>query len=83
MCSPGYVPNEWKAKLDPGGRVLPRAFMFHDQDQPMLDVLNLLRENEFRTYIVSGGGQGFIRSYAEDVRARNFPGEEHTYEVKD
>jgi hypothetical protein len=35
--------------------------------QPMLEVLNLLRENEFRTYIVSGGGQGFIRSYAEDV----------------
>jgi phosphoglycolate phosphatase-like HAD superfamily hydrolase len=35
--------------------------------QPMLDVLNLLRENDFRTYIVSGGGQGFIRSYAEDV----------------
>jgi phosphoserine phosphatase len=35
--------------------------------QPMLEVLNLLRENDFRTYIVSGGGQGFIRSYAEDV----------------
>ena len=35
--------------------------------QPMLEVLDLLRENDFRTYIVSGGGQGFIRSYAEDV----------------
>ena len=33
----------------------------------MLEVLNLLRENDFRTYIVSGGGQAFIRSYAEDV----------------
>jgi phosphoserine phosphatase len=35
--------------------------------QPMLEVLNLLRENDFRTYIISGGGQAFIRSYAEDV----------------
>ena len=35
--------------------------------QPMLEVLNLLRDNDFRTYIVSGGGQAFIRSYAEEV----------------
>jgi phosphoglycolate phosphatase-like HAD superfamily hydrolase len=35
--------------------------------QPMLEVMALLRDNGFRTYIVSGGGQGFIRSYAEDV----------------
>jgi phosphoserine phosphatase len=35
--------------------------------QPMLEVLNLLRDNGFRTYIVSGGGQEFIRAYAEDV----------------
>ena len=35
--------------------------------QPMLEVLDLLRDNDFRTYIVSGGGQAFIRSYAEDV----------------
>ena len=35
--------------------------------QPMLEVLNLFRANDFRTYIVSGGGQAFIRSYAEDV----------------
>ena len=35
--------------------------------QPMLEVLDLLRANGFRTYIVSGGGQGFIRAYAEDV----------------
>ena len=33
----------------------------------MLEVLNLLRDNDFRTYIVSGGGQAFIRAYAEDV----------------
>ena len=35
--------------------------------QPMREVLNLLRENGFRTYIVSGGGQAFVRSYAEEV----------------
>jgi len=35
--------------------------------QPMIEVLDLLRANDFRTYIVSGGGQAFIRSYAEDV----------------
>ena len=35
--------------------------------QPMLEVLNLLRDNGFRTYIVSGGGQAFVRTYAEEV----------------
>lgn len=35
--------------------------------QPMLEVLDLLRANGFRTYIVSGGGQEFIRAYAEEV----------------
>jgi phosphoserine phosphatase len=35
--------------------------------QPMLEVLALLSDNGFRNYIVSGGGQQFIRSYAERV----------------
>ena len=35
--------------------------------QPMLEVLALLHDNGFRNYIVSGGGQEFIRSYAERV----------------
>src|SRR4051812_15189596 len=35
--------------------------------QPMLEVMVLLRSQGFRTYIVSGGGQDFIRSYAERV----------------
>jgi phosphoserine phosphatase len=35
--------------------------------QPMLEVMALLREYGFRTYIVSGGGQEFIRAYAEPV----------------
>jgi hypothetical protein len=35
--------------------------------QPMLEVLELLRASGYRTYIVTGGGQEFVRSYAERV----------------
>jgi len=35
--------------------------------QPMLEVLNYLRANDFKTFIVSGGGIEFIRSFSEDV----------------
>ena len=35
--------------------------------QPMLEVMDYLRDNGFRVYIVSGGGQEFIRAYSEDV----------------
>ena len=35
--------------------------------QPMLEVLNLFRTNGYRTYIVTGGGQDFVRVYAEQV----------------
>lgn len=35
--------------------------------QPMLELLNYLRANGFKTYIVSGGGADFIRSWAERV----------------
>src|SRR5262245_25128111 len=35
--------------------------------QPMLDVLRYLRDNAYRTYIVTGGGQDFVRLYAEKV----------------
>jgi len=33
--------------------------------QPMKEVLGYLRDNGFRTYIVTGGGQDFVRVYAE------------------
>jgi phosphoserine phosphatase len=33
--------------------------------QPMQEVLKYLRANGYKTYIVSGGGQDFIRAYAE------------------
>ena len=35
--------------------------------QPMLEVLDYLRANGFKTYIVSGGGVEFMRVFAEDV----------------
>lgn len=35
--------------------------------QPMLEVLTYLRENEFKTYIVSGGGIDFMRPWASKV----------------
>jgi haloacid dehalogenase-like hydrolase len=34
---------------------------------PMLEVLKYLRANGYRTYIVTGGGQEFVRAYAEAV----------------
>jgi phosphoglycolate phosphatase-like HAD superfamily hydrolase len=35
--------------------------------QPMLEVLKYLRDNAFKTYIVTGGGQDFVRVYSQRV----------------
>jgi hypothetical protein len=35
--------------------------------QPMLEVMKYLRTSGFRTYIVTGGGQDFVRVYAQRV----------------
>ena len=35
--------------------------------QPMTEVMQYLRDNGYRTYIVTGGGQDFVRVYAERV----------------
>src|SRR5215467_11427369 len=35
--------------------------------QPMLEVLKYLRANGYRTYIVTGGGQDFVRLYSDRV----------------
>jgi phosphoglycolate phosphatase-like HAD superfamily hydrolase len=35
--------------------------------QPMQELLKYLRDNGFKTYIVTGGGQDFVRVYAEKV----------------
>jgi phosphoglycolate phosphatase-like HAD superfamily hydrolase len=35
--------------------------------QPMLEVLRYFRANGFKTYIATGGGQDFVRTYAEKI----------------
>jgi phosphoglycolate phosphatase-like HAD superfamily hydrolase len=35
--------------------------------QPMLEVMQYLRGNGFKTYIVTGGGQDFVRGYSQRV----------------
>ena len=35
--------------------------------QPMLELLAFLRANDFKTFIVSGGGGEFMRTFSEDV----------------
>jgi haloacid dehalogenase-like hydrolase len=35
--------------------------------QPMIEVMKYLRDNGYRTYIVTGGGQDFVRAYALPV----------------
>jgi hypothetical protein len=35
--------------------------------QPMLELLEYFRDNDFQTWIVSGGGSDFIRTFSEDV----------------
>ena len=35
--------------------------------QPMQEILRYLRDNHYKTYIVTGGGQDFVRAYAERV----------------
>ena len=35
--------------------------------QPMLEVMDYLRANGFSTYIVTGGGQEFVRPYSDDL----------------
>ena len=35
--------------------------------QPMLEAMRYLRDNGYKTYIVTGGGQDFVRVYAERV----------------
>ena len=35
--------------------------------QPMLEVLQYLRANGYKTYIVTGGGQDFVRVYSEKI----------------
>jgi phosphoglycolate phosphatase-like HAD superfamily hydrolase len=42
--------------------------------QPMQEAMNYLRDNGYKTYIVTGGGQDFVRVYSE--RVYNIPPEQ-------
>ncbi len=35
--------------------------------KPMLEVMQYLRDNGYKTYIVTGGGQDFVRAYGEKI----------------
>ena len=35
--------------------------------QPMQEVMHIFRANGFKTYIVTGGGQDFVRVYSQRV----------------
>jgi len=35
--------------------------------QPMLELLAFLRANDFKTYIISGGGMEFVRTFIEKL----------------
>src|SRR5215467_4246141 len=58
------IAREWlaKSKHPKFGRLFK-----HCTFQPQLDLLNFLRQNGFKTYIVSGGGIDFMRACAEEI----------------
>ena len=58
------IATEWAAKAKDDRWSRPYTELVY---QPMQEVLSLLRANGYRTYIVTGGGQDFVRSYAERV----------------
>jgi phosphoglycolate phosphatase-like HAD superfamily hydrolase len=58
------IVNDWLAKAKAPRFNRPYTDLIF---QPMLEVMQHLRANGFRTYIVSGGGQEFIRAYSQRV----------------
>jgi len=60
----GMVVKDWIATARHPVTKRPYTEMIY---QPMLELLAYLRANEFKTYIVSGGGIEFIRAFSERV----------------
>ncbi len=58
------IVNGWMAKAKHPKFDKPYPQMVY---QPMLEVMKHLRDNGYRTYIVTGGGQAFVRAYAQQV----------------
>ncbi len=66
MTAEAFTPlvTDWMAKAKHPKFDKPYPQMVY---QPMLEVMKYLRDNGYRTYIVTGGGQDFVRSYAQQV----------------
>jgi hypothetical protein len=58
------IVKDWMAKAKHPRFDKPVSQMVY---QPMLEVMKYLRDNGYRTYIVTGGGQDFVRGYAQRV----------------
>ena len=58
------IVQDWIARAKHPHFQRPYTELVH---QPMLEVMKLLRANGYRTYFVTGGGQDFVRVYAEQV----------------
>jgi phosphoglycolate phosphatase-like HAD superfamily hydrolase len=56
------IVKEWLAKAKHPRFERPYTELIY---QPMLEILDYLRANGFRTYIVTGGGQDFVRAISE------------------
>jgi len=66
MTAEAFTPlvKDWMAKAKHPKFDKPYPQMVY---QPMLEVMKYLRDNGYKTYIVTGGGQDFVRSYAQQV----------------
>ena len=60
----GPMVKDWMAKAKHPKFDKPYPQMVY---QPMLEVMKYLRDNGYKTYIVTGGGQDFVRAYALPV----------------
>ena len=58
------IVKDWAAKAKDHRWKRPDTELIY---QPMLEVLRYLRAKDFKTYIVTGGGQDFVRVYADKV----------------
>ena len=58
------IVTDWIAKAKHPRFDKPYSQMVY---QPMLEVMKYLRDNGYKTYIVTGGGQDFVRAYAQQV----------------
>ena len=66
MTAEAFTPlvTDWMAKAKHPRFDKPYPQMVY---QPMLEVMKYLRDNGYKTYIVTGGGQDFVRAYSQAV----------------